>query len=256
MDIRLQKILSMAGVASRRKAEELMQAGAVTVNGRIVRELGSKADPERDHIKVSGKLVNPKQPKVYLMLNKPCEVVTTLSDPAGRVTVKDLLRGVRFRIYPVGRLDYDSEGLLLLTNNGDLVQRMLHPSFEVPKTYEVKVKGVLTDEEIRTLSKGVELPDGRTRPCRIRKIQKTEKNSWLEMTIYEGRNRQIRRMLEAVDHPVLKLKRIRMGPLELGTLPVGRYRYLTPQEIRSLKTVGGALKGSKPAPKFRKAMGE
>jgi len=253
---RIQKIISMAGIASRRKAEEMMRAGAVTVNGRVVRELGRKADPERDHIKVSGKLINPKQVKVYLMLNKPREVVTTLSDPMGRVTVKALLRGVRARVYPVGRLDYDSEGLLLLTNDGDLVQRMLHPSFEVPKTYEVKVKGILTDPEILEVSRGVVLSEGRTLPCRIRKIKKTEKNSWLEMTIHEGRNRQIRRMLEKIDHPVLKLKRIRMATLELGALPIGRYRYLTAGEIRSLKALGSKSRLPTVAPKSRKAVGE
>jgi 23S rRNA pseudouridine2605 synthase len=253
---RIQKIISMAGIASRRKAEELMRAGAVTVNGRVVRELGSKADPEQDHIKVSGKLINPKQAKVYLMLNKPREVVTTLSDPMGRMTVKELLRGVRARVYPVGRLDYDSEGLLLLTNDGDMVQRLLHPSFEVPKTYEVKVKGILTDQEILEISRGVVLSDGRTLPCRIRKIKKTEKNSWLEMTIHEGRNRQIRRMLEKIDHPVLKLKRIRMATLELGALPIGGYRYLTAGEIRSLKVLCARSKMQSVGPKIRKVMGE
>lgn len=252
---RIQKIISKAGIASRRKAEELMTAGAVTVNGRVVRKLGSKADSERDHIKVSGKLINPKQPKIYLLLNKPREVVTTLSDPLGRVTVKELLRGVRTRVYPVGRLDYDSEGLLLLTNDGELVQRMLHPSFRVPKTYEVKVKGVLTDEEIRDLTKGVELAEGRTLPCRIRKIQKTEKNSWIEMTIYEGRNRQIRRMLENTDHPVLKLKRVRMANLELGGLPIGQYRYLTAPEIKSLKRLVQPGEGSRKAARIARAAG-
>lgn len=232
-----------------------MTDGAVTVNGRVVRKLGSKADPERDHIKVSGKLINPKQPKIYLMLNKPREVVTTLSDPMGRVTVKQLLRGVRTRVFPVGRLDYDSEGLLLLTNDGELVQRMLHPSFRVPKTYVVKVKGVLTDEEIQGLTKGVDLADGRTRPCRIRKIQKTEKNSWVEMTIYEGRNRQIRRMLETTDHPVLKLKRIRMATMELGELPTGQYRYLTAPEIKSLKRVVQPAEGSKKTSRASRAVG-
>jgi len=253
---RIQKIISMAGVASRRKAEELMRAGSVTVNGRVVRELGSKADPERDHIKVSGKLINPRQAKVYLMLNKPREVVTTLSDPMGRMTVKALLRGVRARVYPVGRLDYDSEGLLLLTNDGELVQKLLHPSFEVPKTYEVKVKGILTDEEIREVSRGVVLSEGRTLPCRIQKIKKTEKNSWLEMTIHEGRNRQIRRMLEKIDHPVLKLKRIRMATLELDALPIGRYRYLTAQEIRSLRSLAAKSKAPPSPTRIRKAMGE
>jgi 23S rRNA pseudouridine2605 synthase len=253
---RLQKIISRAGVASRRKAEELMTAGSVTVNGRVIRELGSKADAEKDHIKVSGKLINPKQPKAYIMMNKPREVVTTLSDPMGRVTVKDLLRGVRTRVYPVGRLDYESEGLLLLTNDGDLVQTLLHPGSEVPKTYEVKVKGVLKDEEIKELAKGVELSDGRTLPCQVRKIEKTEKNSWLEMTIREGRNRQIRRMLEKLNHDVLKLKRIRIGRLVLGSLALGKFRYLTAQEIRSLKGTTRSPKRSNTGTKMSRAVGE
>lgn len=212
-----------------------MRGGAVTVNGRVIRELGSKADPEKDHIKVLGKLVNPRQPRIYLMLNKPRGVVSTLSDPVGRVTVKDLLRGVRFRVYPVGRLDYDSEGLLLLTNDGEWTRRMIHPSFEIPKTYEVKVKGVIVDDQVRLLSRGVVLPDGRTSPCRIRRLKKTEKNSYLEITLHEGRNRQIRRMLERIGHPVLRLKRTGVATLELGPLAVGRYRYLTGQEIQSIK---------------------
>lgn len=256
MQERIQKIISAAGVASRRKAEELMRNGEVTINGRVIRELGKKADPEEDHIKVRGKLINPKQPKVYLLLNKPRKVVSTLSDPLGRVTVKDLLRRVRFRVYPVGRLDYDSEGLLLLTNDGDLVQRMLHPSFEVPKTYEVKVKGVLTDEAIRMLSKGVTLSDGRTAACQIRKRKRMEKNSWLEITIYEGRNRQIRRMMEKTDHAVLKLKRIRIANLQLGHLPSGHFRYLTVPEVKALKALGGAVPKLRAGAGSRRAIGE
>ncbi|HEY4485127.1 MAG TPA: pseudouridine synthase, partial [Nitrospiria bacterium] len=208
---RLQKIISRAGITSRRKAEELMLSGAVTVNGKVARELGQKADAEKDHIKVNGKLINPRQPKVYLMLNKPRGVVTTLSDPQGRTTVLDFLGGVRARVFPVGRLDYDSEGLLILTNDGDLAQRLIHPRFELPKTYEVKVKGALEDEELRRLAQGVSLPDGRTMPCRVRKLTKTDMNSWIEMTIREGRNRQVRRMLEKLDRFVLKLKRTRMA---------------------------------------------
>ena len=232
-----------------------MRSGAVTVNGRAAREPGQKADPEKDHIKVNGKLINPRQPKVYLMLNKPRGVVTTLSDPQGRMTVRDLVGGVRARVYPVGRLDYDSEGLLLLTNDGDLAQRLMHPRFELPKTYEVKVKGALEDEEIRRLAEGVPLSDGRTLPCRVKKLKKVEMNSWIEMTIREGRNRQVRRMLEKLDRFVLKLKRTRLASLELGPLPSGRYRHLTPAEVRALKAAAGGMKTDRP-PARRRAVGE
>ncbi len=255
MQTRIQKILSTAGIASRRKAEEWIRQGMVTVNGRVVRELGSKADPEKDHIKVLGRLVNPRQPKVVLAVHKPRRVVSTLSDPVGRETVVDLLRGVRSRVYPVGRLDYDSEGLLLMTNDGDLAQRMLHPRFEVPKTYEVKVKGVLTDDEIRALSKGMGLNDCRTVTCRIGKIRKTEKNSWLRVVLREGRNRQIRRMMEEVGHRVLKLKRIRIGPIELGALPIGKHRYLTAHEVGSLKILCGLTGRPRPEPAARRVVG-
>ncbi len=235
MQERLQKIIARAGVTSRRKAEELILQGRVKVNGRVVTELGSKADPERDHVKVDGKLIHFKQPQAYLMLNKPRGYVTTLFDPEGRPTVLDLLKGVRQRVFPIGRLDYDTEGLLLLTNDGDLAHALMHPSYEVPKTYLAKVKGVLTDDKIKKLEKGVPLPDGKTAPCTIKKIRKTQENSWLEVTLHEGKKRQVRRMLERVGHSVLKLKRIRYAFLELVDLLPGRYRHLSPQEVKRLK---------------------
>ncbi|MCI0528805.1 MAG: rRNA pseudouridine synthase [Nitrospira sp.] len=237
MEERLQKIIARAGITSRRKAEELILEGRVKVNGRVVTELGSKADAEQDHIKVDGKLIHLKQPQTYLMLNKPRGYVTTLSDPEGRLTVMDLLKGVRQRVFPVGRLDYDTEGLLLLTNDGNLAHGLMHPSYEVPKTYLAKVKGVLKDEEIKKLEKGVPLLDGKTAPCTIKKIRKTQENSWLEVTLHEGKKRQVRRMLEKINHPVLKLKRIRYAFLGLAGLLPGQYRHLSSQEVKRLKSL-------------------
>jgi 23S rRNA pseudouridine2605 synthase len=201
----------------------------------VVTELGTKVDPERDHVKVDGKHLTSAQPFVYLMLNKPKNVMSTLDDPGGRTTVKDFLRGVSVRVFPVGRLDFDSEGLMLMTNNGDLAQALLHPRYHVPKTYLVKVKGILTDEEIARLERGIRLEDGMTGPAFVKKVKKAEQNSWLELTIREGRKHQVKRMLEAVGHPVIKLMRIRMGPLSLGNLPAGEFRFLTDREANALR---------------------
>jgi 23S rRNA pseudouridine2605 synthase len=235
MEVRLQKLIAGTGLASRRKAEALIAAGRVMVNGKTVTELGTKVDPMRDHVKVDGKHLSAPQPFVYLMLNKPKNVVSTLDDPAGRTTVKDYLRGVSVRVFPVGRLDFDSEGLMLLTNNGELAQAMLHPRYHVPKTYLLKVKGVLTDEDIRTLEQGVRLEDGMTSPAQVKKVRKVEANSWIEITIREGRKHQVKRMLEAVGHPVIKLLRIRMGSLSLGDLEPGEFRFLTDRETNTLR---------------------
>src|SRR6266849_7585411 len=237
MEVRLQKVIADAGVASRRKAEELIRQGRVTVNGRVSMEMGLKVDPARDHVKVDGRHLKPAAPKAYVMLNKPGGVLTTLEGPGveGRLTVQQFLRGVKPRFVPVGRLDYDTEGLLLLTNDVSLAQRLLHPRYHVPKTYLVKVKGVLEDAHIRALETGVRISDGMTDPAHVKKVRKTEENSWIELTISEGRSHQVKRMLEAVGHPVLKLKRLRFGPLTLGTLPIGRYRFLTDPEIHRLK---------------------
>jgi 23S rRNA pseudouridine2605 synthase len=234
MEKRLQKILSEIGIASRRRAEELIIEGRVTINGRIA-ALGMKADPERDHIKLDGKLIARPEPKVYLMLNKPKGVVTSLHDPEGRPTVKDCLKGVKYRVFPVGRLDYDSEGLLLLTNDGDFAQAILHPSKKIPKSYLVKVKGTPEEDEIKKLRSGIRLEDGVTAPAKLQKVRSTENNTWLEITIHEGRKRQIRRMLEQTGHPVLKLKRTRINGIELGNLKSGEYRYLKPEEVAKMK---------------------
>jgi 23S rRNA pseudouridine2605 synthase len=235
--VRLQKVIADAGVSSRRKAEELIRQGRVTVNGRVSTEMGLKVDPAKDHVKVDGRHLKPAAPKAYVILNKPKDILTTLEGPGAetRPTVQQLLRGIKQRVFPVGRLDYDTEGLLLLTNDGELAQRLLHPRYHVPKTYLVKVKGVLEDAQIRVLEKGVRISDGLTGPAHAKKIRKTEENSWIELTIYEGRTHQVKRMLEAVGHPVLKLKRLRLGPLTLGTLPIGQYRFLTDPEIHRLK---------------------
>ena len=233
--VRLQKLIAGTGLASRRKAEEMIVSGRVMVNGRVVTELGTKVDPGRDHVKVDGKHLSAAQPFVYLVLNKPKNVMSTLDDPGGRTTVKDYLRGVSVRVFPVGRLDFDSEGLMLLTNNGDLAQALLHPRYHVPKTYLIKVKGVLTDDEIKKLEEGVRLEDGMTSPAHVKKVRKVEANSWLEITIREGRKHQVKRMLETVGHPVIKLMRIRMGPLSLGNLEPGEFRFLTDREANALR---------------------
>ena len=236
---RLQKIIAAAGIASRRKAEELITGGLVTVNGQTVTELGTKADPERDHIRVNGKLLRGPERHVYLLMNKPRGYVTTVSDPEHRPTVMQLLRGVGARVYPVGRLDYASEGLLLLTNDGELAHALMKAASHVPKTYVVKVAGVPSTEGLDKLRKGVSIESEkgrriRTAPAKIRTIREAT-NPWYEVTLTEGRNRQIRRMFEEIGHHVEKIRRVRYGPLELDVSP-GVFRRLTPQEGARLKT--------------------
>ena len=245
---RLQKIIAAAGIASRRKAEELIASGHVRVNGSVVTELGSKADPESDHIKVNGKLLQPRESRpVYLLLNKPKGYVTTVSDPEKRPTVMDLVRGVKGRVYPVGRLDYASEGLLLLTNDGDLANRLMKAASHVAKTYLVKVAGVPKEEAIAKLRAGVSIAtdDGkrvRTSPASVRVIKEAA-NPWYEITLIEGRNRQLRRMFEAVGHHVEKIKRVRYGPLTLD-VPPGEFRQLTLREVQRL--ISATKSGLKP----------
>lgn len=233
---RIQKIISTAGIVSRRKAEEYILEGRVTLNGKVVAELGAKADGEKDHIKVDGKLINPQQTKVYLLLNKPKNYITSLRDPEGRPTVLSLLKGVKGRVYPVGRLDYDTEGLLLLTNDGDLANGLMHPKREIQKTYQVKVKGVLEDAQIEKLEEGVMLLGKKTAPAKVKKLGKTEENSWIEMVIHEGKNRQIKKMLFNLRHSVLKIKRVRYAFLDLQGVPSGKYRFLDSLEVKRLKT--------------------
>jgi 23S rRNA pseudouridine2605 synthase len=235
---RLQKIIAAAGIASRRKAEELISSGRVAVNGKVVTELGTKADLEHDHIRVNGKLLQGAQRHVYLLLNKPKGYVTTAHDPEGRPTVMNLVKGVGSRVYPVGRLDYASEGLLLMTNDGDLAHKLMKAASHVPKTYVVKVSGKPAEEAIAKLRGGLSIATDegkrvRTSPAKIR-IVKESANPWYEVTLIEGRNRQIRRMFEEVGHHVEKIKRVKYGPLALD-VPPGEFRSLTLQEIAKLK---------------------
>jgi 23S rRNA pseudouridine2605 synthase len=269
---RLQKIIAAAGIASRRTAEKLITSGAVSVNGQIVTELGSKADLERDHIRVNGKLLHGAERPIYLLMNKPKGYVTTVSDPEGRPTVMDLLRGIRTRVYPVGRLDYASEGLLLLTNDGELAHALMKASSHVPKTYVVKVAGMPDNAGLEKLRRGLMIPQGRvsagqakgsfvaleqssarndtarkrglkqvkTAPAKVRLIRESE-NPWYELTLMEGKNRQIRRMFEEIGHHVEKIKRVRYGPLSLD-VPPGEFRRLGLGEVEKLKTAAGLLR--------------
>ncbi len=231
---RLQKLLSQAGIASRREAETLIVAGRVKLNGQVVTELGTKADPAIDQIEVDGKPVRPVSGKIYLLLYKPVGYLTTLKDPEGRPIVTDLLKDVTSRVYPVGRLDYNTEGLLLMTNDGDWANRLSHPRHEVDKEYLVRVRGKVTPDQIKRMAAGVELEDGTTAPAKVFLASESDNNSWLSVTIHEGRYRQVRRMCEAVSLAVVRLKRIRYGFLELGELKPGEYRHLTQAEVERL----------------------
>lgn len=233
--VRLQKIIAGSGISSRRKAEDFIRHGLVTVNGETVMALGTKVDPAHDHIKVNGRHLKSKLPDMFVMLNKPVGYLSTLHDPEGRPTIKQLMPKPSLRLFPVGRLDVDSEGLLLLTNNGDIAQACLHPTYHVPKTYLVKVKGVLEDAEVQQLRRGVQLEDGQTAPAKVKKAGKAQANSWIEITIHEGRKHQVKRMFEHISHPVIRLKRIQFGPLHLGKLLPGKTRYLTDNEANDLR---------------------
>ena len=231
---RLQKILSHAGVASRRHAEQLIREGRVTVNGAVITELGSKADLESDHVKVDGRLLHAPKRMVYIALHKPNNTVTTVSDPEHRATVMDLLRGVRERVYPVGRLDYHSEGLLLLTNDGEIANAIMSAATHLPKTYLVKVNGPLAPEQEERFRHGVPLSGRRTQPAGLKLVHATE-NPWYEVRLFEGRNNQIRMMFKHFGRLVEKLKRVRIGPLELGSLKPGEFRYLDAEEVVKLR---------------------
>ena len=237
--IRLQKIISQAGISSRREAERLIIEGRVLVNGNVVRELGAKADPRTDDIRVDGKKIKKEEQKIYILLNKPKGCITTVKDDRGRPTVIDLLRGVKKNVYPVGRLDFNTEGILLLTNDGDFAQHLAHPRHKIPKTYSVKISGVPTEKELRKLSDGVVVFKRKTAPAQVRFDRTTGNNSWLTITLHEGKKRQIRRMCEIIGHPVIKLKRIKYGFLELGNLKPGEYRSLSSQEAKRLMETTG-----------------
>lgn len=232
--MRLQKYLALSGVASRRNAEKLIMDGHVTVNGIVVTAMGVQVDESVDEVYVDGLHVFPEYEKHYIAYNKPIGEITTVSDPEGRATVMDKFRDYPVRLFPVGRLDYDSEGILLLSNDGEMMNRVLHPSFEIKKAYLVKISNQVSDNEIVRLRKGV-IVDGRmTSPAEVRLIRKETFSTDLLITIHEGRNRQVRKMIDAIGHQVVHLKRVQFGPVLLGDLPTGRWRKLTDEEIRKL----------------------
>ncbi|GIX47705.1 MAG: pseudouridine synthase [Candidatus Tectimicrobiota bacterium] len=236
--MRLQKFLAHAGVASRRQAEALIRQGRVTVNARPVTVLGTKVDPDADVVKVDGRRVAARVPLVYLLLHKPRGCVTTCRDERGRPTVFDLLKRQPGRLFPVGRLDYNSEGVLLLTNDGELAARLLHPRYRIPRVYLVKVQGIVAEKDLERLRRGVVLEDGKTLPAGVEVVRRAEKSCWLRITLYEGKHRQVHRMLQRCGgHTVKRLIRVAMGPLTLAGLPPGAYRYLEAHEVARLRRV-------------------
>lgn len=235
---RLHKILAHAGVASRRAAEALIAEGRVTVNGHRITTPGVTADAALDRIVVDGKPIRAEQP-VYLMLHKPSGTVSTVRDPEGRRTVLDLIHPAPARLYPVGRLDWDAEGLMLLTNDGELAHRLTHPRFEIPKVYRVEVEGSPSPEALAKFRAGLKIEGGKTAPARVVVVADTRKGAVLEITIHEGRQHQVKRMCEAIGHPVCHLERVILGPLRLGTLKRGAWRPLTQVEVRELRRAAG-----------------
>ncbi len=234
MAMRLQKYLAQCGVASRRHAEEMIADGKVSVNGVTITQMGTQVE-DGDRVCVNGKPVRPEEKKEYIIYHKPAGEVTTVSDPEGRTTVLDRFRDFPVRLFPVGRLDYDSEGLLLLTNDGELADKMMHPSNEVNKAYLALVDGMVTMDEVKKLRNGIELDGRLTSPASVRVMKLEEGRTHLLVTIHEGRNRQVRRMLDAVGHQVLALRRVQFGPLVLGNMRRGEWRRLTDEEVRALK---------------------
>ena len=237
--LRLQKFLSECGVASRRKSEELISMGKVKVNGRVA-QIGDKVNPKRDTVTVNGKKVVSSKNKYYIMLHKPRGFVTTLSDEMDRRCVADLVKDIPERIYPVGRLDKDSEGLLLMTNDGDFANAMMHPKHHVPKTYRVTVRQNVTENMVDQLAVGIVIEGRKTAPADVRVLLKEDTRTVLEIILYEGRNREIRKMCESLGLEVIRLKRTQFGSLKLGMLAQGKYRDLTPEEVHRLMTSSGA----------------
>ncbi len=236
---RLNQILSLSGITSRRKADDLIISGRVTVNDHTVRELGVHANWDQDLIKVDGKEIPRPSERSYLLLNKPFGYVCSLSDPEGRPIVTELLKGIKQRVYPVGRLDFDSMGLLLLTNDGEWAYRLTHPRYQVPRTYKADIEGKVTDSALNFLKKGVQLEDGPSGPSEIELIKRNDRNSTVRIVITQGRNRQVRRMFEAVGFRVIHLIRTGVGGIEIGDLKVGAYRHLSAVEVRELKKIVG-----------------
>lgn len=237
MQIRLQKYLSQAGVASRRTSEELILQGLVKVNGKIVNILGSKVNSETDRIEVNGKMCSINHNKIYILLNKPKGILTTVKDPLGRPIIMDLLTKVNERVFPVGRLDKETEGLLLLTNDGAVTYKLTHPKYEIVKTYIAHTKGIVSNESIKVLEKGILLEDGITAPAKVNIIKTVNNSTIIQIKIHEGRKRQIRRMCDTIGHPVINLIRTQMGLLSLKGLKTGEWRFLNQKEIDYIKEI-------------------
>lgn len=232
--VRLQKILAQAGICSRRQAEIFIKAGRVTVDGVTVIEMGGKADPKSQRIAFDNKIISPSSKKIYLLLNKPKGYVTTMSDPQGRPIVTSLLKNINQRLFPVGRLDIDTEGALLMTNDGELAQKVIHPSFEIKKTYLAIIKGKISRQNLQALEQGIELDGRLTWPAEITVSKSDQESTTLRIVIHEGRKRQVRRMFSALGHYVVYLKRLAYGNLQLGNLPSGKYRFLTQRDLNKL----------------------
>ncbi|MBU1219796.1 rRNA pseudouridine synthase [Myxococcota bacterium] len=236
---RINKFIARCGVASRRKADELIKEGRVKIGNTVVTELGTMVDPRSDKVRVDGTRISPPEDYVVIALNKPANVLSTVSDPEGRATVLELLPDLQFRIYPVGRLDWASEGLILLTNDGELTQALTHPNHDVSKIYEVKIKGHVVESTLKRIREGVDLPDGKTRPARVEIVKVLQKNTWLRITVQEGRNHLVRKIFEHFGHDVIRLVRTQIGSIKLGTLQEGKYRYLNKPDIAKLKREAG-----------------
>lgn len=231
--VRLQKYIASCGVASRRAAEKMIEDGRVSVNGQTVTEQGVKVTP-KDKVLLDGKPIKPENKKVYIMMNKPEGYICAVSDDRDRPCVVDLVEGIEERIFPVGRLDYDTTGLLLLTNDGEFMQSLTHPSYEIWKTYRAVVKGTPNEKNVEEFARGIELEDGKTEPAVLEVVGYKGKNAVVEVSIKEGRNRQVRRMMEAINHRVIKLKRVKIGGLDLGDLKTGAWRYLKERDFKDL----------------------
>ncbi len=237
---RLQKVMSEFGVASRRKCEDMIADGRVKVNGCLITEPGSKVDKEKDVIQVDGKIIKCSENKVYILLNKPTGYITSAKDQFGRPTVLDLLRGISVRVFPIGRLDYDTEGLILLTNDGDITYMITHPKHNIDKTYRALIRGEAKENDIESFKRGIAIEDYVTSPARMEIVRYSKGNSIVDITIHEGKNRQVRKMCSAIGHEVIRLKRIRIGEIGLGELKTGEWRYLKDSEIEYLKALGAS----------------
>ncbi len=233
--MRLQKYMAACGVASRRKAEEIILSGNVTINGKKITELGTQVDENKDEVRLQGKLLNLEGKKVYLMLNKPKGYVTTVTDPQGRPTIMELLPKIEERVYPIGRLDFATSGLILLTNDGDFTNHMMHPRFKIDKVYVAEVTGVPTEEKLVKMRRGLMIEEQMTAPAKVRIVEVKGNRSKVEIIIHEGRKRQVRRMIKAIGHEIIELERVQIGPLGLQNLPAGACRSLTVAEITAVK---------------------